>query len=87
LALNPSDRERGQALLFVLEGTAAMKTEAPLHRYRHEAAECELRAEKATNQADRRAWQSLAEDWKKLAQGAERKVSGALQSVDGNKSC
>jgi hypothetical protein len=48
-----------------------MKLEAPLHRYRREAAECELKAEKATNAFDRMAWQRLAEDWTKLAQGAE----------------
>ena len=40
------------------------------HRYLCEAAECELNAEKATNQADREAWKCLADDWKKLARAA-----------------
>jgi len=48
-----------------------MKSETPAQRYRREAAECEQNADKATNGADRRAWQSLAEDWTKLALGAE----------------
>jgi hypothetical protein len=46
----------------------AMKSETPLHRYRREAAECELNAEKATNRADQE--QRLTEDWTKLARGA-----------------
>ena len=48
-----------------------MKAETVAHRYRREAAECELNAEKATNAADRQAWQLLAEDWMSLARGAE----------------
>jgi hypothetical protein len=48
-----------------------MKSEIPAHRYRREAAECELNAERATNRADREAWQRLANDWMKLAQAAE----------------
>ncbi len=48
-----------------------MKTENDAHRYRREAAECELSAEKATNRADREAWEGLAEDWTKLARAAE----------------
>jgi hypothetical protein len=48
-----------------------MKLETLVHRYRREAAECELNAEKATNAGDRLAWQHLAEDWTKLARGAE----------------
>jgi hypothetical protein len=48
-----------------------MKPETVAHRYHREAVQCELNAEKATNAADRLAWQSLAEDWTKLAQGAE----------------
>jgi hypothetical protein len=47
-----------------------MKSETPLHRYRREAAECELSAKKAMNRADQEAWQRLAEDWTKLARGA-----------------
>ncbi len=46
-----------------------MKTEDAPHRYRREAAECELNAAKATNQADREAWLGLAKDWMKLAGG------------------
>jgi len=52
-----------------------MKLETPAQRYRREAAECEHHAEKATNGADRKAWQSLAEDWTKLALGAEANPS------------
>jgi len=63
-----------------------MKTETHLHRYRHEAAECELMAEKATTQTDRLAWQSLAEDWRKLAQAAERTDWRALQTAHRNES-
>ena len=48
-----------------------MNLETPAQRYRREAAECELNAEKATNGADRQAWQSLSDDWLKLARGAE----------------
>jgi hypothetical protein len=48
-----------------------MKPETVAHRYRREAVQCELNAEKATNAADRLAWQRLAEDWTSLAQGAE----------------
>jgi hypothetical protein len=48
-----------------------MKSETPLHRYRREAAECELNAEKSTSAVDRLAWQCLAEDWMKLVRGAE----------------
>ncbi len=48
-----------------------MKLETPAQRYRHEAAECEVNAEKATNGVDREAWQRLAEDWMKVARGAE----------------
>jgi hypothetical protein len=44
-----------------------MKSETPAHRYRREAAECDVNAEKATNGVDREAWQRLAEDWTKLA--------------------
>src|SRR5262245_59683406 len=47
-----------------------MKFETPAHRYRREAAECALNAKKATNQADREAWQGLAEGWTRLAVGA-----------------
>ena len=48
-----------------------MKSETPLHRYRREAAECELNAEKSTNAVDRLAWQRLAEDWMQLARAGE----------------
>jgi hypothetical protein len=49
-------------------------------RYRREAAECKLNADKATNAADRMAWQRLAEDWMKLARGAE--VNPRLSAAD-----
>ena len=48
-----------------------MKSETPAQRYRRQAEECELNAEKTTNGADREAWSRLAEDWKKLALGSE----------------
>ena len=48
-----------------------MKTENDACRYRREAAECELNAGKATNRADREAWERLAEDWMELARAAE----------------
>jgi hypothetical protein len=48
-----------------------MKLEAPGHRYRREATECELNAQKAANKVDQLAWQRLADDWMKLARAAE----------------
>jgi hypothetical protein len=57
-----------------------MKREALVSRYRREAAECKLNADKATNAADRMAWQRLAEDWMKLARGAE--VNPRLSAAD-----
>ena len=48
--------------LALLEEGPAVKTEDAAHRYRREAAECELDAAKATNQADREAWLGLADD-------------------------
>jgi hypothetical protein len=47
-----------------------MPSETHADRYCRQAAECELMAEKATNDADRLAWQRLAEDWTNLARGA-----------------
>jgi hypothetical protein len=58
-----------------------MKSETLVHRYRRQAAECELNAEKSTNVADRLAWQRLAEDWAKLARGAE--VNPRLSTLEG----
>ena len=49
----------------------AVKTENDAHRYYCEAEECELNAEKATNQADREAWKRLADDWMERARAAE----------------
>jgi hypothetical protein len=69
--MNRTAPEGGQGLLKSLKGIAAMKLETPAQRYRREAAQCELNAEKATNGADRQAWQRLSEDWIKLARGAE----------------
>jgi hypothetical protein len=69
--MNRTAPEGGQGLLKSLKGIAAMTLETPAQRYRREAAECELNAEKATNGADRQAWQRLSEDWIKLARGAE----------------
>jgi pyruvate/2-oxoglutarate/acetoin dehydrogenase E1 component len=70
--MNRTAPEGGQGLLrSSLKGIAAMmKLETPAQRYRREAAECELNAEKATNGIDRVAWQRLADDWTKLAWGA-----------------
>jgi hypothetical protein len=48
-----------------------MKSQTLVRRYRRQASECELNAEKSTNAADRLAWQHLAEDWTSLARGAE----------------
>jgi len=48
-----------------------MKTENDARRYHREAAECALNAAKATNGADREAWERLAEDWMELARAAE----------------
>ena len=45
-------------------------SETHADRYCRQAAECELNAEKATNDADRLAWQRLAEDWTNLARRA-----------------
>jgi hypothetical protein len=59
-----------------------MKSETPLHRYRREAAECELNAEKSTNAVDRLAWECLAEDWMKLVRGAE--VNPRLNTLTGS---
>jgi hypothetical protein len=47
-----------------------MPSETHADRYCRQAAECELKAEKATNDTDRLAWQRLAEDWTNLARGA-----------------
>ena len=69
--MNRTAPEGGQGLLKSLKGIAAMTLETPAQRYRREAAECELNAEKATNGADRQAWQRLSEDWIKLARGTE----------------
>jgi hypothetical protein len=51
-----------------------MKSEA-VQRYRRQAEECELNAERTTNGADRDAWNRLAEDWTKLALGPNRPFS------------
>ena len=58
-----------------------MKSEASYHRYRREAAECELNAEKATNAVDRLAWKILAEDWMELARRAD--VNPRLNTLAG----
>jgi hypothetical protein len=52
---------------------APMKSETPVQRYRREAEECRLQAEKAMRTVDREAWLRLAADWTKLAEGAELK--------------
>jgi len=48
-----------------------MKLETPAQRYRREAEECQLSAQRAMRQADREAWLKLAADWTKLAESAE----------------
>jgi hypothetical protein len=48
-----------------------MKSETPAQRYRREAEECELNAQRAMRTADREAWLRLAADWMKLAESAE----------------
>jgi len=48
-----------------------MTTEPAAERYRREAEECELNADKTTNLVDQQAWQRLADDWMKLARAAE----------------
>jgi hypothetical protein len=40
-------------------------------RYRRKAEECRHSAEKATNDFDRKAWQSLAREWAQLATPAD----------------
>ena len=55
-----------------------MRIETAAERYRKEAAECELNAEKTTNAADREAWQRLAEDWIRLALESECAARGRL---------
>jgi len=66
---------------LALKGPVAMRSETPQDRYRREAVECELNAEKATNAVDRLAWKCLAEDWMELARGAE--VSSRLNTLAG----
>jgi predicted ATPase len=44
---------------------------SPVQRYRGEAEECQLNAEKTQNLVDKQAWQRLADDWAKLAGAAE----------------
>jgi hypothetical protein len=61
-----------------LKGIAAMQSEIAEHRYRRQAEECELNAEKATNAVDRLAWLRLAEDWTTLAQAAQVNPRGDL---------
>lgn len=61
-----------------MDGGPTVKTETAAERYRKEAAECELNAEKTTNAADREAWQRLAEDWMRLALGLECAAQGRL---------
>jgi hypothetical protein len=48
-----------------------MKSETPAQRYRREADECQLNAQRAIRVADREAWLKLAVDWRKLAESAE----------------
>ena len=48
-----------------------MKSEAPAQRYRRQAEECQLNAQRAIRAADRDAWLKLAADWTKLAESAE----------------
>jgi hypothetical protein len=50
---------------------SAMTTEFAADRYRREAEECALNADKTMNLVDRKAWLRLAEDWMKLARSAE----------------
>ena len=71
--MNRSDLSRRQrAIVLDLKGSSgAMKSETPAQRYRRQAEECELNADKTTNGADREAWNRLAADWKKLALGSE----------------
>jgi hypothetical protein len=73
----PSGRPR--AVVGYLEGDCGMKLEAPAHRYRREAAECELNAQKAANAVDQLAWRRLADDWMKLARAAE--VNPRLKTI------
>jgi hypothetical protein len=80
-AMNQPLRRAAQGCCWVFERIAAMKSETPAHRYRREAAECELNAEKATNTADRLAWQRLAEDWTRLARGSD--VNHRLSTLEG----
>jgi hypothetical protein len=46
-------------------------TETAAQRYRREAEECRLNAERAKNPVEREAWLQLAEDWMKLARGED----------------
>jgi hypothetical protein len=48
-----------------------MKSETPAQRYRREAEECQLNAQRAMRSADQEAWLKLAADWMKLAESAE----------------
>jgi hypothetical protein len=48
-----------------------MKSETPAQRYRREAEECQLNAQRAMRTADREAWLKLAADWMKLAKSAQ----------------
>jgi hypothetical protein len=61
-----------------MDGGNAVKTETAAERYRKEAAECELNAEKTTSAEDREAWQRLAGDWMRLALESERAARGRL---------
>jgi hypothetical protein len=54
-----------------LDGDAAMKSETLAQRYRREAEECKLNAQRAIRPIDRDAWLKLAADWMKLAESAE----------------
>jgi hypothetical protein len=48
-----------------------MKSETPAQRYRREAEECQLNAQRAIRSVDRDAWLKLDADWTKLAESVE----------------
>jgi hypothetical protein len=54
-----------------LDEESVMKLETPAQRYRREAEECQLHAQRATKKVDREAWFRLAADWMKLAESAK----------------
>src|ERR1700740_3031909 len=68
LLRDPNNREPSQSCL---DNESAMKSETPAQRYRREADECQLNAQRAIRAADREAWLKLAVDWRKLAESAE----------------